>query len=251
MSRNFYKPKRYQKQKNWDSMSMICNNDWHLNRNGYRKMFRCYNCNYKFCWKCIINYILNELSDYNRIPYCMNCNNIINYHDIRVLCYFNENDRLYKLYHNIKVKQNYNTKKSRNLTNYGIELKKYGTDLIGQYNNFAKYVELTYTIKLIYKHKNDRISVLDLGCGSGGDLFKYRGNNTAIKLYCGIDIANVSVKKARNRYNEMEYKYTNILMNNNNNNNNNFDSERKDCYGYGNNAFSKPFFLMHNSWLEI
>lgn len=57
-------------------------------------------------------------------------------------------------------------------------------------NNFIKSM-----IIQLYVRKNT--SVLDLGCGKGGDILKYK--KMRIKYFCGIDIAEQSVKECETR----------------------------------------------------
>ncbi|KAJ1901246.1 mRNA cap guanine-N7 methyltransferase [Kickxella alabastrina] len=64
------------------------------------------------------------------------------------------------------------------------------------FNNWVKSV-------LITEHTFARCKVLDLGCGKGGDLLKWSIAN--IGEYVGMDIAEVSVAQARERYMAMSY----------------------------------------------
>jgi mRNA (guanine-N7-)-methyltransferase len=61
-------------------------------------------------------------------------------------------------------------------------------------NNFIKAV-------LIRTYVRPNMSVLDLGCGKGGDLIKY--NKARISEYYGLDIAELSIYDARLRHNDM------------------------------------------------
>ncbi|KAF1349643.1 mRNA capping enzyme-domain-containing protein [Delphinella strobiligena] len=45
--------------------------------------------------------------------------------------------------------------------------------------------------------------VLDMGCGKGGDLMKWQSAPQTPRLYVGVDPAEVSIKQARDRYEEM------------------------------------------------
>ncbi|KAK9475846.1 guanine-N(7)-methyltransferase domain-containing protein, partial [Lipomyces japonicus] len=65
------------------------------------------------------------------------------------------------------------------------------------YNNFIKSV----IIKRFAKRDD---IVLDLGCGKGGDLLKW--DLAGIKGYIGVDIADVSVNQAFDRYKKMRRK---------------------------------------------
>ncbi|KAM0673137.1 mRNA cap guanine-N7 methyltransferase [Gurleya vavrai] len=62
-------------------------------------------------------------------------------------------------------------------------------------HNFIKSI-------LIIKYIKNKKSVLDLGCGKGGDLKKY--TNHKIDFYFGIDIAEKSVEEAKKRYLTMQ-----------------------------------------------
>ncbi|GAA5991141.1 hypothetical protein JCM11641_004044 [Rhodosporidiobolus odoratus] len=54
------------------------------------------------------------------------------------------------------------------------------------------------------KKRTPKVRVLDLGCGKGGDLHKWVRAGT--DEYVGIDIANVSVNQARDRYEQLRGK---------------------------------------------
>lgn len=45
--------------------------------------------------------------------------------------------------------------------------------------------------------------VLDMGCGKGGDLGKWKQTPQAVELYVGLDPANISIEQARDRYGQM------------------------------------------------
>jgi len=67
------------------------------------------------------------------------------------------------------------------------------------FNNWVKSV-------LIQKYgrtggRNSQARVLDMGCGKGGDLLKWQRNG--ISEYIGLDVAEVSVKQAEERYMDM------------------------------------------------
>ncbi|KAJ1976231.1 mRNA cap guanine-N7 methyltransferase [Dimargaris xerosporica] len=70
------------------------------------------------------------------------------------------------------------------------------SDIIGlrKYNNWVKTI-------LIGGYSRPGDCVLDLGCGKGGDLLKW--NNASISYYLGLDIAQVSVQQARERYRDL------------------------------------------------
>lgn len=48
-----------------------------------------------------------------------------------------------------------------------------------------------------------RIRVLDMGCGKGGDLLKWKSAPQEVELYVGVDTADVSIHHARDRYDSM------------------------------------------------
>lgn len=66
--------------------------------------------------------------------------------------------------------------------------------------------------------------VLDMGCGKGGDLGKWRQTPQAVELYVGLDPANVSIEQARDRYAQMQRQRSRQPL---------FHGEffPKDCYG--------------------
>ncbi|KAL2134427.1 hypothetical protein VTI74DRAFT_199 [Chaetomium olivicolor] len=49
----------------------------------------------------------------------------------------------------------------------------------------------------------NRLLVLDIGCGKGGDLFKWQQAPQPVDLYVGLDPADVSIEQARERYRSM------------------------------------------------
>ncbi|KAK4128497.1 guanine-N(7)-methyltransferase [Parathielavia appendiculata] len=48
-----------------------------------------------------------------------------------------------------------------------------------------------------------KLLVLDIGCGKGGDLFKWQQSPQTVELYVGLDPAEVSIEQARERYRSM------------------------------------------------
>mmetsp|Transcript_31517 Transcript_31517/g.51029 ORF Transcript_31517/g.51029 Transcript_31517/m.51029 type:complete len:440 (+) Transcript_31517:26-1345(+) len=71
-------------------------------------------------------------------------------------------------------------------------------------NNWCKYVNITFSIQqAFYVNHNCKISVLDLACGKGGDLRKFRGNKSYVHRYVGIDIAEKCIENARNVYQKL------------------------------------------------
>ena len=65
------------------------------------------------------------------------------------------------------------------------------------YNNWVKS-------SLIQKFIGDerRLKILDMGCGKGGDLQKWHSSRK-VELYVGADPADVSIRQARDRYEQM------------------------------------------------
>lgn len=51
--------------------------------------------------------------------------------------------------------------------------------------------------------QNDHLVVLDMGCGKGGDLLKWKSAPQEVGFYLGVDSADVSVAHARDRYRSM------------------------------------------------
>ncbi|XP_015472653.1 mRNA cap guanine-N7 methyltransferase isoform X4 [Parus major] len=69
------------------------------------------------------------------------------------------------------------------------------------FNNWTKSVLIGEFIDRVRQKKND-ITVLDLGCGKGGDLLKWKKGRIK-KLVC-TDIADISVQQCKHRYEEMK-----------------------------------------------
>ncbi|KAJ4293736.1 mRNA cap guanine-N7 methyltransferase [Collariella sp. IMI 366227] len=49
----------------------------------------------------------------------------------------------------------------------------------------------------------NKLLVLDIGCGKGGDLFKWQQAPQTVDLYVGLDPADISIEQARERYRSM------------------------------------------------
>lgn len=64
------------------------------------------------------------------------------------------------------------------------------------FNNFIKWMQ-------IFDYSEPHQIVLDMGCGKGGDLEKWR--RAGIDGYIGVDIANVSIENAQQRYRQLEH----------------------------------------------
>ncbi|XP_074678597.1 mRNA cap guanine-N(7) methyltransferase isoform X5 [Strix aluco] len=69
------------------------------------------------------------------------------------------------------------------------------------FNNWTKSVLIGEFIDRVRRKKND-ITVLDLGCGKGGDLLKWKKGRIK-KLVC-TDIADISVQQCKQRYEDMK-----------------------------------------------
>ncbi|XP_024154340.1 mRNA cap guanine-N7 methyltransferase [Oryzias melastigma] len=72
------------------------------------------------------------------------------------------------------------------------------------FNNWLKSVLIGEILDQVRKAGNKRVCVLDLGCGKGGDLLKWRRGGID-HLVCA-DIAAVSVEQCQSRYDEMKRK---------------------------------------------
>ncbi len=113
------------------------------------------------------------------------------------------------------VTQHYNSVPER-----GREWRSTGSQIIGL-RNFNNWVKSTIIQKFspsedftpgnmghgaVGGPPEDRILVLDVGCGKGGDLGKWEKAPQPVDLYVGIDPAEVSIRQARGRYAEMAQK---------------------------------------------
>ncbi|XP_006902819.1 PREDICTED: mRNA cap guanine-N7 methyltransferase-like [Elephantulus edwardii] len=72
------------------------------------------------------------------------------------------------------------------------------------FNNWMKSVLIGEFLEKVRQKKNRDIIVLDLGCGKGGDLLKWRKGRIK-KLVC-TDIADISVKQCQQRYEDMKHR---------------------------------------------
>ncbi|XP_049756240.1 mRNA cap guanine-N7 methyltransferase [Elephas maximus indicus] len=72
------------------------------------------------------------------------------------------------------------------------------------FNNWMKSVLIGEFLEKVRQKKKRDITVLDLGCGKGGDLLKWKKGRIN-KLVC-TDIADVSVKQCQQRYEDMKHR---------------------------------------------
>lgn len=70
------------------------------------------------------------------------------------------------------------------------------------FNNWLKSVLIGEILEQVRKTGTGKVSVLDLGCGKGGDLLKWRKG--AINHLVCADLAEVSVEQCRSRYDDMK-----------------------------------------------
>ncbi|KAM6217478.1 mRNA cap guanine-N(7) methyltransferase [Rhynchocyon petersi] len=70
------------------------------------------------------------------------------------------------------------------------------------FNNWMKSVLIGEFLEKVRQKKTHDITVLDLGCGKGGDLLKWKKGRIK-KLVC-TDIADISVKQCQQRYDDMK-----------------------------------------------
>ncbi|KAM9308328.1 mRNA cap guanine-N(7) methyltransferase [Gastrophryne carolinensis] len=70
------------------------------------------------------------------------------------------------------------------------------------FNNWMKSALIGEFLDRVRMKKNKGISVLDLGCGKGGDLLKWKKGRID-KIVC-TDIAEISVQQCEQRYNDMK-----------------------------------------------
>ncbi|CCG84374.1 protein of unknown function [Taphrina deformans PYCC 5710] len=67
--------------------------------------------------------------------------------------------------------------------------------------NFNNWIKSTLIRNFTPSGREQRVRVLDMGCGKGGDLMKW--DKAEISSYTGIDLAEVSIDQARGRYEKM------------------------------------------------
>lgn len=102
--------------------------------------------------------------------------------------------------HSAEVAQHYNR-----LQEVGLEVRSQSRIFhMRNFNNWLKSVLIGEILDQLRKSRPGPVRVLDLGCGKGGDLLKWRRGNIN-HLVC-TDIAEVSVEQCRIRYEEMKRK---------------------------------------------
>uniref|UniRef100_A0A8C6HK73 mRNA cap guanine-N(7) methyltransferase n=1 Tax=Mus spicilegus TaxID=10103 RepID=A0A8C6HK73_MUSSI len=69
------------------------------------------------------------------------------------------------------------------------------------FNNWIKSILIGEILEKVRQRKTRDITVLDLGCGKGGDLLKWRKGRIS-RLVCA-DIADISMKQCQQRYEDM------------------------------------------------
>lgn len=96
------------------------------------------------------------------------------------------------------VRQHYNAVPQR-----GREWRKTDSRIKGL-RSFNNWVKSTLIHKFSPSESRDnRLRVLDIGCGKGGDLGKWQQAPQPLELYVGVDPAEVSIEQARERYAQM------------------------------------------------
>ncbi|KFO26911.1 mRNA cap guanine-N7 methyltransferase [Fukomys damarensis] len=78
------------------------------------------------------------------------------------------------------------------------------------FNNWIKSVLIGEFLEKIRQKKTRDITVLDLGCGKGGDLLKWRKGRIS-KLVC-TDIADISIQQCQQRYEDMKNRRDNEYL---------------------------------------
>ncbi|MCJ8746005.1 hypothetical protein PDJAM_G00136830 [Pangasius djambal] len=99
--------------------------------------------------------------------------------------------------HSQKVATHYNSLQERGL----VERSKSRIVHMRNFNNWLKSVLIGEILDTVRRDRRE-VCVLDLGCGKGGDLLKWRKGRIS-KLVCA-DIAGVSVEQCQQRYADMK-----------------------------------------------
>ncbi|KAJ3609699.1 hypothetical protein NHX12_024210, partial [Muraenolepis orangiensis] len=99
--------------------------------------------------------------------------------------------------HSVQVASHYNT-----LQETGLEVRCQSKIFyMRNFNNWLKSVLIGEMVQEVLKGGSRDIRVLDLGCGKGGDLLKWK--KSRIKHLVCADIASVSVEQCQSRYQDM------------------------------------------------
>nr|XP_046273181.1 mRNA cap guanine-N7 methyltransferase isoform X2 [Scatophagus argus]XP_046273182.1 mRNA cap guanine-N7 methyltransferase isoform X2 [Scatophagus argus] len=102
--------------------------------------------------------------------------------------------------HSVKVASHYNS-----LQEVGLAARSRSRIFfMRNFNNWLKSVLIGEILEQVRRAGSQRLSVLDLGCGKGGDLLKWRRGGIS-HLVCA-DIAGVSVDQCQSRYEDMKKK---------------------------------------------
>ncbi|CAI5758331.1 unnamed protein product [Candida verbasci] len=143
-----------------------------------------------------------------------------NYHTFQSKIYNKENkdiDSIVKMHYNQRTQQSKHQGSRTNSPIYKLR----------NFNNTIKYILLSNWGKQIDQH--DNFTLLDLCCGKGGDLNKCEF--IKINQYIGVDIANLSVKEAFERYSRQKARFKQF---NNQRNSNRYNFEAYfatgDCF---------------------
>ncbi|TWW65908.1 mRNA cap guanine-N7 methyltransferase [Takifugu flavidus] len=100
--------------------------------------------------------------------------------------------------HSVKVASHYNS-----LQEVGLAVRSRSRIFfMRNFNNWLKSVLIGEILEKVWAGGSRQVSVLDLGCGKGGDLLKWRRGGIS-HLVCA-DIAAVSVEQCRSRYDDMK-----------------------------------------------
>jgi mRNA (guanine-N7-)-methyltransferase len=112
------------------------------------------------------------------------------------------------------VKQHYNSVPER-----GREWRSTGSKIVGL-RKFNNWIKSSIIQKFIGEERG--LKILDIGCGKGGDLGKWKASRK-VALYVGCDPADVSITQARERYQDERKRARGRI----------FDAEfyAKDCFG--------------------
>jgi len=76
---------------------------------------------------------------------------------------------------------------------------------VRNFNNWIKMVILSEACKKCNGRNDNRLAVIDLACGQGGDLSKYE--HLPVWDYIGIDISPVLIERAQERYKDRRFKF--------------------------------------------